>query len=226
MPDGKTLVNFNGTARCQQGSPLYGNWFGQSDIYGDGIAGGHGGSALSSIGGSIRKGELLNDEPIHHALKIDLWGKWLYYNSSSPTPGRRWPAALADFNASNQYKGSNPALVMGSLLAIPPNVTAESLGLTTKVGKSFKALQNYGAYVVDDADWDDNYICVEQSAEQKRGSNWTSFRPRYWTPIRLWQDHCCCEGGRQQRSEYYWWRWYTTSASSTADRKLEDSSAS
>jgi len=168
MPDGKTLVNFNGTARCQQGSPLYGNWFGQSDIYGDGIAGGHGGSALSSIGGSIRKGELLNDEPIHHALKIDLWGKWLYYNSSSPTPGRRWPAALADFNASNQYKGSNPALVMGSLLAIPPNVTAESLGLTTKVGKKlFQALQNYGAYVVDDADWDDNYICVEQSAEQE-----------------------------------------------------------
>lgn len=166
MPDGKTLVNFNGIARCQQGAPLYGNWFGQNDIYGDGIAGGHGGSAMSSIGGSIRKGELLNDEPIHHALKIDLWGQWLYYNPSSPTPGRRWPATLADANAPNQYKGSSPALVMGSLLAIPPNVTADSLGLTSNVGKKlFQAMQNYGGYVVDDAGWDYNYICVEHSAE-------------------------------------------------------------
>lgn len=165
-PDGKTLVNFNVTTRCQQGGALYGSWFGESDIYGDGIRGGHGGSAMSSIGGSIRQGELLNDTPIRHALKIDLWGKWLHYNPSSPTPGRRWPAALADSGAANQYQGSNPALVMGSLLAIPPNVTAQSLGLTTKTGKKiFQAMQDYGAYVVDDSGWDYNYLCVERSAE-------------------------------------------------------------
>ena len=168
MPDGKTLVSFNGTARCQQGGPLYGNWFGLSDIYGDGIAGGHGGSAMSSIGGSIRKGELLNDTPIHHALKIDIWGNWLHYSPTSPTPGRRWPAILADGGAANQYKGSNPALVMGSLLAIPPNATAQSLGLTTKTGKKlFQALQDYGAYVVDDSGWDYNYLCIERSAAQE-----------------------------------------------------------
>jgi hypothetical protein len=57
---------------------------------------------------------------------------------------------------------------MGSLLAIPPNVTAESLGLTSKAGKKiFKALQNYGAYVVDDSGWDYNYLCLERSAEQE-----------------------------------------------------------
>ncbi|WP_017317893.1 hypothetical protein [Mastigocladopsis repens] len=166
MPDGKTLVSFNVTARCKQGGPLYGNWFGEQDIYGDGIDGGHGGSGMSSIGGSIRKGELLNDEPIRHALKIVIWGKWLHYNPSSPTPGRRWPARLADGGAANQYQGPNPALVMGSLLAIPPKVTAESLGLTTKAGKKIlAAMQDYGAYVVDDSGWDYNYLCLERSAE-------------------------------------------------------------
>lgn len=168
MPDGRTLVSLNGTTRCQEGGPLYGNWFGRQDIYGNGIEGGHGGSGLSSIGGSIRKGELLNDEPIRHALKIDLWHKWLHYNSSLPTPGRRWPATHADSYAANNYQGSNPALVMGSLLAIPPEVTAESLGLTSKVGKKiFQAMQDYGAYVVDDAYWDYNYLCIEQSAQQE-----------------------------------------------------------
>ncbi|KAB8321165.1 hypothetical protein SD81_006680 [Tolypothrix campylonemoides VB511288] len=165
-PDGRTLVSYNVTTRCQEGAPLYGVWFGQQDIYGDGIDGGHGGSGMSSIGGSIRKGELLNDEPIRHALKIVIWGKWLHYNSSSSTPGRRWPARLADFNAPNQYHGSNPALVMGSLLAIPPESTAESLGLTSKAGKKiFQAMQDYGAYVVDDSGWDYNYLCLERSAE-------------------------------------------------------------
>lgn len=165
-PDGTTLVSFNVTARCQAGGPLYGNWFGEQDIYGDGIDGGHGGSGMSSIGGSIRPGELINDTPIRHALKIDVWGRWLHYDSSSSTPGRRWPARLADSSASSQYQGSNPALVMGSLLAIPPNVTAESLGLTTKAGKKiFHAMQDYGAYVVDTSGWDYNYLCLEHNAE-------------------------------------------------------------
>ncbi|WP_126625600.1 hypothetical protein [Dictyobacter alpinus] len=164
-PDGKTLVNFNVTARCQPGGPLYGTWFGQSDLYGDGIAGGHGGSALSSIGGSIRTGELLNNEPIHHALKVDLWGNWLHYNATSDQ-GHRWPAPLADGGAPQQYKGTNPALVMGSLLALPPNVTPESLGVTSQIGKKvFQALQNYGAYVVDDTGGDYNALCVEQKAD-------------------------------------------------------------
>ena len=167
-PDGHTLESFNVLSRCQKGGPIYGVWFGEQDIYGDGIDGGHGGSGMSSIGGSIRSGELLNDDPIRHALKIDLWGKWLNYNPSSPTPGHRWPARLSDGAASSSYQGSNSALVMGSLLAIPPNVTAESLGLKSKAGKKiFQALQDYGAYVVDDSGWDYNYLCVESNAEQE-----------------------------------------------------------
>ncbi len=162
-PDGKTLDSFNVTARCQAGGPLYGTWFGQTDLYGDGIDGGHGGSGMSSIGGSIRNGDLLNNQPIRHALKINLWGNWLNYSAANG--GKRWPARLADGGASNQYHGNNPALVMGSLLALPPDATAEKLGLTSAAGKKvFQALQNYGAYVVDDTGANVNALCVEQNA--------------------------------------------------------------
>jgi hypothetical protein len=165
-PDGRTLNQFNVTARVEEGAPLYGYRVMKQDIYGDGAYGGHLGSGLSSIGGSIRTGELLNDVPIHHALKLDIWGKYLNYNPNDATPGYRWPAVLADGGAPSNYKGTNPALEMGALLAIPPSVTAESLGLTTKAAqKIFTALQDYGAYVVDDAGWDYNYIGVEHEAE-------------------------------------------------------------
>jgi len=60
-------------------------------------------------------------------------------------------------------KGSYSPLVMGSLLAIPTWVSPEKLGLTTSAGKEvFYAMQDYGAYVVDDSGWDYNYINVER----------------------------------------------------------------
>lgn len=166
-PDGKTLVSFNGTARCTPGGQLYGIWFGEQDLYGDGIAGGHGGSGMSSIGGSIRAGELLDEAPIHHALKLDIGGRFLHYDPKSAMPGHRWPAPLADAAAATNYTGTNPALEMGALLALPPNVTAEQLGLSTKAGKKlFAALQNYGAYVVDDSGGS-NLLCVEKGAYEE-----------------------------------------------------------
>ena len=57
-----------------------------TSIFGDGIGGAHGGSGLSSIGGSIRLGELLpGAPPIPHALKIEL-GNWWYYGGSQLNP--------------------------------------------------------------------------------------------------------------------------------------------
>jgi hypothetical protein len=163
MPDGKTLVQLEPLARCQKGGPIYGwRYFPNVDIYGQGIGGAHFGSGLSSIGGSIRKGELTNNQPIRHAIKVVLWGdKYLYY--SKQRPGYRWPADRADANAANQYHGKNPALVQGTLLAIPPKITLASLKLQTPAAKKlFHALQNYGAYVVDDAGWDAHYLAVEK----------------------------------------------------------------
>ncbi|URD52018.1 hypothetical protein [Chroococcidiopsis sp. CCNUC1] len=127
---------------------------------------------MSAIGGSIRRGELTGDEPIRHAIKILVWGKkYLHYSKSMP--GYRWPADRADRYAESEYKGTNSKLVQGSLLAIPPHVKIDSLGLKTPAGqKIFKALQNYGAYIVDDAYWDAYYLAVEQGVPEE-------FRNRY-----------------------------------------------
>ncbi len=164
MPDGQTLEQFEPLARCTAGGSVYGwrNPWGGISIYGDGIKGTHFGSGLSSIGGSIRLGELTNNQPISHALKLDIWGqKYLYY--SAAVPGYRWPAYIADANAANQYQGTNPKLVQGALLAIPTGTTAASLNLQTPAGqKLFSALQNYGTYIVDDSGWNAHYFCVEK----------------------------------------------------------------
>ncbi len=163
MPDGQTLVQLEPLARCASGGPVYGYHYSEDlNISGPGIGGSHFGSGLSAIGGSIRKGELTKSEPIRHALKVVLWGeKYLHYSKS--TPGYKWPATLADSNAANQYHGANSKLVMGTLLAIPPKQTAASIGLQTPAAKKlFVALQNYGAYVVDDAGWDAHYFALEQ----------------------------------------------------------------
>jgi hypothetical protein len=162
MPDRKTLVQVNPLARCSPGGPVYGWRTPDVSIYGNGLPGGHGGSGLSSIGGSIRRGELIGTKPIRHVLKVNLWArKYLYYSQSNP--GYRWPADRADSYAAGNYGGTNPKLVMGTLLAIPPSVTKASLGLQTPAGqKLFQALQDYGAYVVEDTAWDAHAFCVEQ----------------------------------------------------------------
>ncbi len=168
LPDGKTLVQIGPLARCQRGGPLYGfHYYRDLDIYGEGINGSHFGSGLSAIGGSLRKGEITSKNPIRHALKVLIWGeKYLYY--SKEIPGKRWPAELADNYAAKHYHGKNPAVVQGSLLAIPPKATEKSLKLQTRPGKKlFHALQDYGAYIVDDAGWDGHYIAIEAGVPEE-----------------------------------------------------------
>lgn len=187
--DDYALVQLNATTRDVIEGAIFGVPYPQwpSDFVingetldGTGILGGHGGSALSSIGGTIRIGELTGDAPISHALKVNLWAtKYLSYDAinDSDSPGYRWPAIKADSYAGEArdpiteqgrgYYGTNPDLVMGSLLAIPPDVTANSLGLTTEPArKLFDALQNYGAYVVDDTAWDAHAFALESGALQ------------------------------------------------------------
>ena len=167
MPDGKTLVQMNPLCRNQVGGPVYGELLNDLDIKGQGVEGGHGGSGMSSIGGTIRKGELISDGPIRHALKITLYAKdYIAYNDDG-TRGYRWPAIKADGYANpSTYGGKTPALEMGALLALKPNLTAEGLGLKTPIGKKiFKALQDYGAYLVDDSYCSCHNITAEQGVE-------------------------------------------------------------
>jgi len=65
------------------------------------------GLGMSSIGGSIRSGELLNNKPIPHIEDSSL-GQLAALQSHSATPGRRWPARLADADAANLHKVLTP----------------------------------------------------------------------------------------------------------------------
>ena len=103
MPDGETLMQFNAMTRDRVGDKIHGVKypFGNTPnetLTGSGALGGHGGSALSSIGGTLRLGELTGDEPIRHALKLNLWAKkYLAYDDGlMGGKGYRWPAIKAD----------------------------------------------------------------------------------------------------------------------------------
>lgn len=164
-PDGHTLHQFNATARCAPGAPLYGYRTVDGDIRGDGRLGGHLGSGLSSIGGDVRAGELFGVRPLDHALKIDVDESSLSYAPTSTTPGFRWPADMADDYAPRLYRGTDPQLVMGSLVTIPAGATATSLGLRSEAGRRLlAAFQSYGAYIADTTQNPDASLCVSSDA--------------------------------------------------------------
>ncbi len=179
QPDAETLVQLNALARCSYAGPVYGipvrdsldQLFAQENIYREGITGAHGGSLLSSIGGTIRVGELVAAEPIPHVLKVDIWGERDIWPQEG---GYRWPAVKSDIcwshncSAAPLYGGHVPALRMGALLAIPPWVTEDYLGLQTAVGKKlFRALQDYGAYVADNSAWNAYNLCIESGVKEE-----------------------------------------------------------
>lgn len=154
MPDGRTIKNTQPFSRCIAGSYATGlGEYEDNDIYSDGIVGAHGGSGLSTLGGCIRLGELVPGGEIKHAIKINVNNTHLYYSNAKP--GFMWPAQNADGYAQAVYSGKNPAVVMGTLLALPPSVDINNIGLATEAAKILaKCLQNYGAYIVDDPYWE------------------------------------------------------------------------
>ncbi len=155
QPDGRTLIQLQPTCHDEAdadhiiGYPRF-----DVDLYGDGRFGSHWGSGLSSFGGSIRVGELTSDEPIRHALKLNVYGKdYLYFDWKNE--GFKWPADRSDSYAADNYGGTNRELLMGSLLALPKDLTVEELNLKSEIGKKlFWTLQNYGCYIADDSAWD------------------------------------------------------------------------
>jgi hypothetical protein len=155
QPDNHTIINTQPLYRCTPGSPVLSMLLkgigAQDDIVSsNGTWGAHGGSRLSSIGGTIRLGELLPDAPpIQHALKLQLNAPSYYYNQR---PGYIWPALQCDgyafdLNNTKHYDGNDIYMSPGSLLAIPSNVTVK---VTTVPGqKLLFTLKNYGGYLCD-----------------------------------------------------------------------------
>jgi hypothetical protein len=108
------------------------------DLFGDGVSDGgtraYGGSA---IGGLIRVEEL-EAGLIPHVLAFAMPNERMLQ-------GPVWPATRQD-NDDDDYTGPVP---MGSLVAIPPDVDLAALDLTPGGMVLARALQDYGAYLVD-----------------------------------------------------------------------------
>jgi hypothetical protein len=111
---------------------------------------------MSGLGGSIRVGELRpGEQGPAHVLKVNLYNHAELSVCSTRADCFRWPAVKSDSDAVGWYgtatNNTNRAMRMGSLLAIPPTIDINTLGLTTEPGRQIAwTLQNYGAYVVDD----------------------------------------------------------------------------
>jgi hypothetical protein len=180
MPDRRTIVQGQPFARCAPGAPAtvmggcldsnnacrrctnpmghnettcigYG-CVANVDLYGDGILGSHGGSGLSCLGGSIRKGEFMPGSPhVRHALKVDVRLTYCSPNEQSCRwPSKSWPSCMSPKVCTSKYATAN-GTKEASFLAIPPSVATELHStLQTELGQRMLwTLTNYGAYVVD-----------------------------------------------------------------------------
>ncbi|HEX9566748.1 MAG TPA: hypothetical protein VGA48_04045 [Thermoplasmata archaeon] len=171
--DGHTLIQGQPMARCTPNGTATMMWSQHNeDLFGTGNSGAHGGSMLSSLGGVIRLGELVPGGTIRHALKVNLFGRDNYYTGFGSF---RWPATTADGCAPGCYGGSVPALRMGSLLALPPSIDVNSMGLETDAAKILAhTFQDYGAYTVDDAAWSVYAVATEYSPSGKVDDEFTT----------------------------------------------------
>jgi hypothetical protein len=167
-----------------------------------GEIGGHWGSKLSDLGGTIRYGELTAGI-IRHAMKVNL-GSHLYYNydfncsaTDKDSCSFRWPAISVDHyssdkNNANWYAGTDKNFIMGALLALKPSFNIDTLKTTP--GKILaKAFQDYGAYVVDDAACDcwapilergpDGRVVDEVKAKYNVNMYGTSHNDPFWSDM-------------------------------------------
>ena len=155
---------------------------------GDGRLGAHGGSGLSTLGGTIRLGELRPGTQMRHAIKINLdSSRSLGLCTSNFAACFTWPAATADTYAAytsgygSATGNTDSAMKMGALLAIPASVNLGTIGLESVPGKMLAwTLQNYGAYIVDTRTSPGIDISIEDGAN---GSKADEFQADYGYPF-------------------------------------------
>ncbi len=182
LSDGRTVAEGQPLLLSPGGNPSWAYDYGTVDLYGDGRPGAHGGSGLSSFGGSIRKGELNSAQALQHALKVNLYAKRFLSCSNG---GFRWPAYRADgYMNCTTYGGSVSVTRMGSLLALKPDVNCGTVS-SAHARKICHALQDYGAYVVDDTAWDVHAIDVEAGAEFSDGGTFDSDLQNLFTQLNV-----------------------------------------
>jgi hypothetical protein len=153
--DSHTFISCQPIARCTAGG--YATAVikhGDFDLYGDGLGGGHGGSGMSILGGTLRIGDMRpGDLGPRHALKLVIATARYLFEATTEAETFRWPATTSDAGAVGGYgsttHNTNTAMKMGSLLALRPDSTLPTT-LRTEPGRQMAwTLQNYGAYIVD-----------------------------------------------------------------------------
>lgn len=177
--DGRTLIQGQPFARCSAGGAATIWWAQRNErIDGLGITGAHGGSMLSSIGGTIRLGELVPGGTIPHALKLNLNGDNYYPGLGS----FRWPAIAKDSCAPGCYTGTVPAMRIGALLALRPDFNFALL--ETEPGRIVaRAFQDYGGYAADNAGWSVYGLDTEFSPD---GDVMAEFARVWGVPMDIW----------------------------------------
>lgn len=168
-PDGKVVSQY-AASRWQGNSILTG---GMPENLGEGS---HGGSFMTAFGGTIRLGEWVPGGEIPHVMKIEvdstkhLWG--------GTGDKFRWPARVADANSAH-YGGTVPAARMGALLALPKSFPVASL--TSEPARIMaKAMQGYGAYIVDETGRDTVAFATEWGPQ---GRVTTEFKNTWGFPL-------------------------------------------
>lgn len=175
--DGDTVVQHQPLARCVAGGNAT-SLVKFSDVNiktSSGELGGHGGSGLSGIGGTIRYGELTNAINnnlgyLSHALKINMEAPFFYYrDTGTPANMHRWPANQHDDYAGNSptsgsprgYGGTNSNFKPGSLLCLRSDFDVSAI--VTTVGKIIAGtMMRFGGYVTDDTTWNAFAIALEK----------------------------------------------------------------
>ena len=201
MPDARTIRQTQPLHVCGPGGTVTSQYrFADENIAtGAGISGAHGASGMSSIGGTVRVGELVPGGTIRHALKVNLYGRRNYhFDRRDATPGYRWPARGADRyagDASNAcaYGGSVNALRVGALLGLRPEFRVDALQ-TEPARLLARALRDYGAYVVDDTCWDVYGLTTEWGPD---GRVVDEFRAAWGFPIETTVRDGCSDASRE-----------------------------
>ena len=203
LPDQETLLQSQPIYRCEASGPLL--------FIGDYIQGGacrnssmacrnisilssgtesmwgsHGGSDISAIGGTIRKGELNSSSPpIAHALKLELDGGY-YYFGGSRKHCYRWPADACDSSAPTRYTGTDPNVQPGSLLAVPVAVGARMTLSSEPAQRILQALIDYGGYLVDNTAGNRGTVCAEFGVSTEVEANYGFAFGEVYSPNSSW----------------------------------------
>lgn len=145
----RTLLQAQPFVRCSTGQATAQHVFPIDDLVsGSGQRGAHRATQMSSLGGTLRVNDLRPGSTIRHALQIEVDPARLVAPAPGAVPPYRWPALPSTAPTDVTPTGTNAALKLGALLALPPSYRIDTL--KSEPGRIIaRALQEYGSYLID-----------------------------------------------------------------------------